>query len=254
MDLGTSINRLRGEKNVENLREVLDYCDGARIARNGLVHARANPGTSVEAFSLTIRTYLVQILGLALPWFAQMSPATKAKVEAAPDTRTIARVFLSTISPHLPRQEAFLRDLRAAMRTLGLEPVAVEPDEYDARDPVGKILATLRRCDALLCVGLARSHAYFLREKEGSAKELEVTHRFYTSAWLHLEAGAAFALGKPVIVLCEESIASDGVFDRSWNSSPPYQLGAGPLSIDDPVVERCLDRLVQQVRATQTAT
>ena len=158
----------------------------------------------------------------------------------------MAQVFLSTITPHLARQDAFLRDLQREMRSRGLDPVRLEFDEYDRRDPIAKALNVIKSCDAVLCVGLARTHAYFLRDKEGDTdNERDDTHRYYTSGWLNMEAGLAFALGKPVLVLCEKVIASDGVFDRNWNSSPPYELTAVPLSVSDAAVDRCLQRLTE---------
>ncbi len=138
----------------------------------------------------------------------------------------------------------FLLTLEDALRQRAMEPVRVVMDEYDRRDPVGKIVATLQRCDACLCVGLERSHAYLLCEREGGEKSRETMHSFYSSGWLNLEAGAAFALGLPVLVMCESRIVSDGVFDRDWNSSAPYVIEGSPLSVEDPAVQRCLARLV----------
>jgi hypothetical protein len=245
LDLGTAISRLRQEKDLKGGRDILDYCEAVRIARNGLVHARAEPGSSVEVHATTIRNYLPRILQLAQPWFAGATGAAPAAAASLPPI--VGRVFLSTITPHLPRQEAFQRELEAALRARGLEPVRVELQEFDQKDPVGKIMKVLKTCDALLCLGLARSHSYFLRDREGGDTEREETHRYYTSGWLHMESGAAFALGIPVLVLCEAAIASDGVFDRSWNSSQPYEIKTGGLTVDDPAVGRCLDQLVEIV-------
>jgi hypothetical protein len=248
LDLNTAISRLRQEKDLANARDVLDHCEAVRIARNGLVHARANPGSSVEVHATTIKNYLHAILLLALPWFA--GAPGRAEVRAAKAPPIVGRVFISTITPHLPRQEAFQRELEAELRTRGLEPVRVELQEFDQKDPVGKIVKVLNTCDALLCLGLARSHSYFLRDREGGHGEKEETHRYYTSGWMHLESGAAFALGIPVLVLCEASIASDGVFDRSWNSSQPYEIKGSELTVDDPAVKRCLDQLVEIVSSS----
>ena len=121
---------------------------------------------------------------------------------------------LGTITPHLPRQEGFLQDLLIEMRQLGLEPVRFEFDEYDRRDPIAKVLKVLDGCQALPSVGLTQSHAYFLRDREGSTKESESTHRWYTSGWLNLEAGTAFALKKHVLVTCEKDLAPDGIEAR----------------------------------------
>lgn len=66
-----------------------------------------------------------------------------------------------------------------------------------------------------------------------------------------MEAGAGFALGLPVLVLCEPRIKSEGIFDRAWNSSPPYEMASMPSSVTDPAVQRCLARLEERVRAAK---
>ena len=239
-DLGGMVNRLRGAKTLRHGAEVLNQCDMVRVARNALVHAGASPGQVVATHAATIAGNLPHILRLAQPWFVGVRPAEAAEPAYPP---MAARVFVSTITPHLQLQDLFLLALYETMRWQGLEPIRVVLDEYDKRDPVRKIIETLRRCDALLCVGLERSHAYFLREREGSDKARETLHGFYSSGWLNLEAGAAFALELPVFVMCQSHIMSDGVFDRDWNSAPTYVIESNPPTVDDPAVQRCLARL-----------
>ena len=52
-----------------------------------------------------------------------------------------------------------------------------------------KVRRYIEECHGIIVLGLERSHAYFYRDKEGSEKELEATHRRYSSAWLQLETG-----------------------------------------------------------------
>jgi len=251
-DMGSLVSRLRNVKDLKHGREILDLCDGVRLARNALVHSRATVGDSTQVHAQTIHGYLRQILFLGQAWFADRIAAAPLDPHSG-FPAVIGRVFVSTITPHLPRQEGFLQDLLIEMRQLGLEPMRVEFDEYDRRDPIAKVLQVLGGCQALLSVGLTRSHAYFLRDREGSAKESESVHRWYTSGWLNLEAGAAFALKRHVMVMCEKELAQDGIFDRDWNSSPPFVMTMSPPSIDDPQVQSCLRRLQGLMRASPAA-
>jgi hypothetical protein len=248
LDLGGAIHRLRAEKGLPHLRTVLDRCESIRLARNALVHAGPLIGDSTVAHAQTIGVCLREVIRLAEAWFPP--PVTLSPAHDVPGP-SIGRVFVSTITPHLPRQASFLRDLSLALRRRRLEPVLVETDEFDANDPMGKVLSVLRTCDALLCIGLERSHAYLLREKEGSQHERETAHGYFSSGWLNMEAGAGFALGLPVLVLCEPRIKSEGIFDRAWNSSPPYEMASTPSSVTDPAVQRCLTRLEERVRAAK---
>jgi hypothetical protein len=125
LELGDAINRLRGVKDLKGGREVLDLCDGVRMARNGLVHARTNVESGTLTLSTTIQNYINEILALATPWFGARPDPTGEAQEALPIP--VGRVFLSTINPHSPRQEAFLRDLQLEMRAKCLEPVRMRP-------------------------------------------------------------------------------------------------------------------------------
>ncbi|MFO0452535.1 MAG: hypothetical protein ACK52I_28410 [Pseudomonadota bacterium] len=248
LDLGGAISRLRAEKDLPHLRTVLDRCESIRLARNALVHAGPLIGDSTVAHAQTIGVCLREVIRLAEAWFP--SPVTLSPAHDVPGP-SIGRVFVSTITPHLPRQASFVRDLSLALRRRQLAPVFVLTDEFDANDPMGKVLSVLRTCDALLCIGLERSHAFLLREKEGSKDEKETAHGYFSSGWLNMEAGAGFALGMPVVVLCEPRIKSEGIFDRTWNSSPPYEMASTPSSVTDPAVQRCLTRLEELVRTAK---
>jgi hypothetical protein len=246
LDLGTAITRLHRERQLQQGRAVLDRCEAVRLARNALVHAGGTGELGVETHTRTIAAYLKEIVQLAGPWFASIGASPPAAAIVVPDP--IGRVFVSKISPHLPRQRMFLNDLCKLLRDSALEPVEIELDEYDKKDPIAPVIRTIRGCDALLCIGLERSHAYLLCHREGSEKQAELPHGFYSSGWLHIEAGVAYALGKPVFVLCQERIVSDGVFDRDWNSSPPFVMTSLPLAVTDPAVQRCIGRLKEEVR------
>ena len=97
-------------------------------------------------------------------------------------------------------------------------------------------------CHGIIVLGLERSHAYFYRDKEGSEKELEATHRRYSSAWLQLETGMAIGMGKDVFVLCQKNLYGDGIFDRNWNSYTPVELEM-PLDMNDPMIKETLSVL-----------
>jgi hypothetical protein len=79
----------------------------------------------------------------------------------------------------------------------------------------------------MIVIGLERSHAFFLRQRPGASKGQEdLTHVKYTSPWLHMEAAIASTLKLPVFVLCQKDLASEGIFDRSWNTYTVVELSA----------------------------
>ena len=127
-------------------------------------------------------------------------------------------VFLSTITPHTPEQEYFIDSVIYHLESIGIKIIRAHLTVYDKNDPIGKIKELMSECKGVVIIGLEKSHAYFLKDKEGTSNETEEIHRKYTSGWLHLEGGLANALGLDVFVLCQHDICSDGIFDRYWNT------------------------------------
>jgi class 3 adenylate cyclase len=134
------------------------------------------------------------------------------------------RAFISTVTPHSDAQVRFLEAFSRRLLTLEIEPVFLKQTSYDKIDPIGKVLKQIALCDFVIVLGLERSHAYYLKDKELSRQETEDVHRKYTSSWLHLEAGLSYAIGKQVFVLCSSDILSDGIFDRSYNTYPVFEF------------------------------
>jgi hypothetical protein len=204
--------------------EIVRRCDEIRLTRNRLVHDTGLAKVTLRADA----TAMLAHLGVLLEWYADTIHRSKDHGgDPEPPVEAPApaiRLFLSTNAPHTVRQTAFLGALKARLRRASIEPVQVTHDEYDKNNPLGKVKHELRKCDGLLAIGLERTNVYFCREKEGSHDQTEAVHRRYTSAWLDLEGGLAFGLDLPVFVLCEKSIAREGLFDRSWNNFTVIEL------------------------------
>jgi hypothetical protein len=218
--------------------EVIDSSHAVRANRNRAVH---DTGLAKRALDDDARQSLAR-LRVVLDWWRARHPVQPA---AAPDW--LGRVFLATITPDQARHRGFLIDLRAELVTRRLQPVVVELSDYDRKTPLKPVAEAMRTCDAVLVVGLERSRAFYVRDREGSAKQAEETNRRYSSAWLHMESALAYGvgLGDRVFVLCEPTIHSEGVFDKDWNQFQRVEIEN--LSIDDANVRETLDRLAAAV-------
>lgn len=196
--------------------EVVKRCDEIRSIRNRLVH---HCGLSSNTVAQDAQ-FLLAGIEVILEWYQRVKGADEAEQmpDGASTTQSGVPIFVSTVTPHNQRQTHFLDTLMQHLRDVGGWPKRMKPTIFDRNDPIGAVRRQIEECRAVVVVGLERSHAYFLRDKEGTKDEFEDTHRKYTSGWLHLEAGIANALGLPVFVICEAEICSDGIFDRGWNT------------------------------------
>ena len=166
--------------------------------------------------------------------------------------RPRARAFISTVTPHTDAQVRFVEAFSRRLFTVGVEPVFLRQTSYDKSDPIGKTSSQIAASDFVIVLGLERSHAYYLKDKELSRYESEEVHRKYTSSWLHLEAGLAYALGKQIFVLCSSDILSDGIFDRAYNTYPVCEFSG--YSAFDASLDGFFSAVVEWMNDTHAAT
>jgi hypothetical protein len=228
--------------------EVIKRCHDVRNTRNRLVHDTGLAKTTLVQDA----QFIAAALEVILDWYLTVRPQRPANEEVPVQPGGVP-VFVSTIIAHQPRQARFLNAFCVRLRGVGVEPVRLAPVQFDRRDPVGKSRRAIEHCRGAVILGLERSHAYFLCDREGSEQENDVTHRRYSSGWLHLEGGIAAALGLDVFVLCQKDIASDGIFDRVFNSYHVTELPS--LDDDSPELAEFFKHLADwaQLKASQGA-
>ncbi len=249
-DLNARIQQLqqysknRGSAAIAIPDEYIKRCRDIQNTRNRLVHHCGAAKTTLAEDAQFINAGIKAILD----WYKAVAPcrAAEPNVAASPHPPGM-RVFLSVSKPHNAGQEYFLDELEERLRGIGIEPVRVVPSLYDKADPIGKTRQTIQSCRGMIVLGLERTHAYFLRDKEGTPNETEETHRQYTSGWLHVEAGMANALGLQVFVLCQKRIHGDGIFDRGWNTYPVAEMDS--LDVSSPQLENFLQHVQAWVQA-----
>ncbi|MGX6443611.1 hypothetical protein ACWM35_10395 [Neobacillus sp. K501] len=220
-DLNSRIQRIRSD--IDKIPDdIPNRFDEIRIMRNRLVHDMGLRKTDIEDDAKRIYSHL----DFVLDWYCKNVPfeeKEKEIIEAEMENDLIP-VFISTLNPNNERQRFFLTGFMERLKSIGILPVRCEFNFYDGKDPLKVVRDEVSRCKAMIVIGLERSNAYYIKDKEGSLNESIDTHRKYTSGWLHLEAGIANALGKEIFVLCEKEIYSDGIFDRQWNSYPVLEF------------------------------
>ena len=194
--------------------EIVKRCDDIRNTRNRLVH---DTGLTKSTLSQDAE-YICAGLEVILNWYRTTRQESDALCNPEAVATACVRVFISSATPMNERQAYYIEVLLGRLRLLGIEPVQLKPTQFERRDPIGYIRRRIETCQGTIVIGLERSHAYFLRDREGSENEREHLHRKYTSGWLHLEAGIAHTLGHEIFVLCQSDICDDGIFDRTWNS------------------------------------
>ena len=225
--IDTVKNKIRYMKGLEDnyrfrLLALVERCDEIRLKRNSNVHDNGIERKQINIDAADVHNNAMAVAELYLKT-AMADEICKQRKESGTTsnpkkTDGSFRVFISTITPHMVEQRVFLNAICNQLSMMGITPVCCKFNDYDRCDPMGKVRKTIKSCDAVLVIGLERSHSFYYRDKESSGSEKEGIHRKHTSGWLHVESGIAMALGKPLFVLCQKDIYGDGVFDRDWNS------------------------------------
>lgn len=231
-------------------RDIANRCTEIRVKRNRLVHDTGVERGSIDHDARDINSNVMQIVNQYVKTsVGERIYARNSRPAAESDTvvqKPPFPIFISTITPHAFEQREFLSAFCKSLEKLGVKPVRCVFDDFDKKDPISKVKHMIAECKAFIVIGLERSHVYFYRDKEGSLEEKEATHRKYTSGWLQIESGIATAMNKPIFVLCQKDIFSDGIFDRGWNTYEPIEIDT-PLDINHPKVQLVLQKIKELV-------
>ncbi len=125
------------------------------------------------------------------------------------------RVFLSVGAPHLPEQEAFVGSLEPSLRSRGLTPWTLGRANFDFRSPMRAIREAMDACAGAVILGLGRRFHPLGIDRYGSDKATEKNDFWCSTPWRHLEAGMAYQLGLPLLILKDKTILAEGILDQT---------------------------------------
>jgi hypothetical protein len=124
-------------------------------------------------------------------------------------------VFLSAPTPHLPTQHAFLTQVKETLQANAMIPRVVERRDGDSRSTLVPINEAMSACFGTVAIVLARSLVVEGLEYVGSTYQRDISTRYLTTPWIHIEVALAFQLGLPILLLKEDLVYSEGVFGRA---------------------------------------
>jgi hypothetical protein len=124
-------------------------------------------------------------------------------------------VFLSTTTPHLPTQCAFLAQVEEALQANAMTPRAVGRQHRDSKTPLVQVCEAMSACFGTVAIALARSLVIEGLEYVGSPSQRDISMRYLATPWTHIEVALAYQLGQPILVLKEDLVYSGGVLGRA---------------------------------------
>lgn len=206
--LGQLIGAVR--KSGQAAEGVADRLQEANLIRIRSAHDKT--GESTQASLLDILTVgdslqILSILALVVEWYGlSLRQPTEPVANAIP-------VFLSVGGPHRLDQQQFVQRLRLEMQQMGVEFRSLSTDSYSRSAPFEQIAELLMSCRAALIVGLDRSHAYAVFERERSDRQKVYPDQYTPTPWNQIEGSMASALRLPIVILREHRLHKDGIFE-----------------------------------------
>jgi Effector-associated domain 7 len=127
------------------------------------------------------------------------------------------KVFLSTGNGVTSQQEAFIRSVEVQIRELGFEHKTVGRNVWSPKQPLIPIEGTLRECSGTVVVAFERVFSDSAIERRSTSRQRLLSQVRTTTPWNHIEAGMAYLLGHPLLVLAEDGLHLEGLVDRGYD-------------------------------------
>ncbi len=123
-------------------------------------------------------------------------------------------VFLSVGEPRDSIQMSYLRTLEKYLQRRSMAVETIGRTFYSIEAPLIPIKQKLENVYGAIILAMERFHSKAGIYKEKSVTQHTVLNQYFTSVWTHIEAAMAYQLQLPLLILKEEKLVAEGVFDR----------------------------------------
>lgn len=123
-------------------------------------------------------------------------------------------VFLSYSSPYTEEQRTFIKEVKIHLQNRGLEPRTLGTTDYDLDEPLTAIRRLMFESNGLLAIAFKRYYVMNGIEKPKSIDEKNISNKYFSSPWCHIEPAMAFQLGLPILIIREKGVIDNGVLEK----------------------------------------
>ena len=125
----------------------------------------------------------------------------------------MSHIFVSKPNSLNASQSKFSNDLEEIIKTRGLQISSLGSKQYSNKAPLLGVHELMNDCEGAVIMGFKQIEVQQCIEKEGTDKESNNRKGFFLpTPWNHLEAGIAFALDLPLLIIREKGVEG-GIFD-----------------------------------------
>jgi len=149
-------------------------------------------------------------------------------------------IFVSKPSALSAERAAFWVCLQKLLKDRGLEPRTLGESDFPNSAPVNAVAKLMHQCEGAVILGFVQTHIKFGLFKPETPIEHVIDNWYLPTPWNQIEAGMAFALHLPCLIIREAGVRGgvfeigstdkfihQAVMDQAWLDSPAF---LGPLN------------------------
>lgn len=131
----------------------------------------------------------------------------------------IIPVFLSRPNPYLIEQDLFINRLNTLLKTLNVETITLQADDYDLSDSIEYLKGMIKQCYGIIIIGFGQILIENGKKKPGAvendsfyfSKEEIIDNTFITSPFCHIEGTIGLIYDLPLLIINEKGIRQEGI-------------------------------------------
>ncbi len=121
--------------------------------------------------------------------------------------------FLSVGTPHNDFQKEYIESLKALLKEHNIQLETLGSTFWALKNPLVALRKKMTTVSGCVIVAMERLHVKEGIYKRESPQEAVVENEYYSTAWNQLEGGMAYQMNLPMLILKEDRLKMEGIFD-----------------------------------------
>lgn len=118
-------------------------------------------------------------------------------------------IFVSKPNVLTETQEEFWNGLETELQDRNLEIRSIGYSDYSFKTPLQKVREVMQECDGAIILGLQQKRIQHGYDRDGNP----ISDFHLPTPWNNLEAGMAYMVDLPMLVILESGVTKEGIFD-----------------------------------------
>lgn len=167
--------------------------------------------------------------------------------EAVADPEKID-VFLSVGTPHQDFQKEFIDQLKAELQQYNIQLETLGSTFWALKNPLVALRDKMRTVSGCIVLAMERFHVKNGIYKSQSPQEFTVENEYYSTTWNQLEGGMAYQLNLPLLIMKEDKLKAEGIFDGKLHEWTIVHINPqNPSGLKEGAVNALLKAWVEEV-------